>query len=167
MTPNTTSMKQIESLALLCLLLSACAVASDGELAERRSEVTEFFESIDWPEGYTSSGEPTVRDPNLNPMTRQPGSIDLGFDHHERTRREIRDDFDDSLTSLGLLRVGHEPCTADGRLALSYRGELGIVRVRYSPERGGVSTQMIWSVEEDGEQGAEEVIEVPLEDCNV
>lgn len=150
----------------LCLVMVACTVASDGELAARRNEVTEFFDGIDWPEDYRPTGESTVRDPDLSPMTRQPGTIDRGFDHHDRTRREIRDDFDDSLTSLGLLRVGHEPCAGDGSLALSYQSEFGIVRVRYSPERGGVSAQLIWGVEEDGGQGIEEAIEVPLEECD-
>lgn len=153
-------------LLLVTMALSACTVASDDELATRRSEVTEFLDGIEWPAGYTVSGDPVVSDPNLNPMTRQSGSIDLIFEREDQTRVEIRDEFDAVLTATGLVRERHKPCLSTGELEVVYRAEAGSLRVLYDPQLSSdVMITLLWGIGSEDGLGIDEVIEMPLEEC--
>lgn len=159
--------RMLSFLLFVTMALSACTVASDDELASRRVEVTEFFDAIEWPAGYTATGTRIVRDPDRSTLTRQSGSIDLIFERQDQTRVEIRHEFDAVLTATGFVRERHKPCLSTGELEVTYRAEAGQLRVLYDPQLSSdVMITLLWDIGSEDGQGVDEVLEVPLENCD-
>ena len=83
-------------------LLSACGFR-DSQIAEQREIVEEVFQSIEWPQVYEQRPFVERRDPNLDSLNRQPGTITVGFIRGGRPLAQVRDDFDRALGSTGFM----------------------------------------------------------------
>ena len=107
-------------LGLLPIVLSGCGFG-DGGVAEQRAVVEEVFQSIEWPRGYEQLPEITRRDPNLDSLNRQPGTVTVAFERAGRSLGQVRDDFHEALSNTFLVRSGR--CDGEN-LAVGYFSEV-------------------------------------------
>ncbi len=96
--------------AIAMLLLVSCG--SDSEIEAQRNEVDRAIESVVWPAGYNQLTDVTRRDPNLDSLNTQPGTVTFSFEHTGQTLDQIRDDFNESLANAGFL-VRSGSCDSD------------------------------------------------------
>ena len=115
------AIRRIVYLGLLPIVLSGCGFG-DGGVAEQRAVVEEVFQSIEWPQGYEQQPEITRRDPNLDSLNQQLGSIGVRFGRSERPLSDIRDDFNRALQEAGFLVRSGRCSVAD--LSVGYYSDI-------------------------------------------
>ena len=157
------AIRRIVYLGLLPIVLSGCGFG-DGGVAEQRAVVEEVFQSIEWPQGYEQWPELRRRDPNLDSLNRQPGTINILFDQGDNSLDDVRDDFDRALRNAEfLVRSGR----CDGEtLSVGYYSDEHVsiapnVRAGNRPSNT-VSVQLNWTVP-SGEPAVR--VPQPLPEC--
>jgi len=138
------------TLAFLFLILASVSVAcgNGDEVAERRLEVTEFMESIQWPNDYAVIIELITRDPDHGFAQNQGGMATINFSPGDASPQEIMAAFNSSITDAGfVVRSGEaHRCDADGiKVFYSYDSPvMGGGKLTYSRESDRITFQLGW-----------------------
>jgi len=139
------------TLAFLFLILASVSVAcgNGDEVAERRLEVTEFMESIQWPVEFEPLGGLELTNPVRGFAQNQGGNATIRFRPGDNSPAEILAAFNSSLTDAGFfVRSGRvHRCDTDG-IRVFYDNGAPYMRggnLTYSPEFDYVRFQLGWN----------------------